>query len=65
MSKELAEKMDLDSSEKDREEFEELMENNCFEDMDKEELDEHIERARNGEYIPQKLASWEELWELY
>lgn len=65
MSKELAEKMDVDGSEKCREEFEALMKNSCFEDMDKEELDKRIERARNGEYIPQEVSSWGELWEEY
>jgi hypothetical protein len=63
MSKELAEKLDLDgTNEEAREEFEELIENNPFSDLSKEELEERIERARNGEYLPKEVDSWEELW---
>lgn len=64
MSKELAEKLDLDGdNEEAREEFEKVMENASDLDMTKEELDERIEKSRNGEYIPKGVNSWEELWD--
>lgn len=64
MSKELAEKMDLDgANEEAREELEEVMENAPDLDMTKEEFDERLEKARNGEYIPKEVDSWEELWD--
>jgi len=61
MSKELAEALDLDPKE-NREEFEEPIENTSSVELSKEELDEHIEKSRNGEPITKRVDSWEDLW---
>lgn len=68
MSKELADKMDVGKhkdAEKAREKLADLLNDSPLSDLSKEELDELIEKSRNGEYIPIRVQSWEELWNQY
>jgi len=68
MSKELAKKLDNRSDEDietDRKKLDELLETNPMSDLSKAELDELIEKSRNGEYIPIRVDSWADLWSQY
>lgn len=63
MSKELAEALDIDAASKEvKEHFEELMESTP-DIEDKERFEQRVEAARDGEYLPRRVDSWEELWE--
>lgn len=63
MSKELAEAMDLDPiSDEKRDEFEEFMKETPSVDISQEEFEERLKAVRNGEFVPTRVNSWEELW---
>lgn len=66
MSRELAEAMDVDSiSEEKREEFKNLVDTDVQPEISKEEFEERLKAIRNGEYVPRRVDSWEELWDSF